>query len=178
MFLTVNASGSTDPCLIIFDGRRCPVQPLDLSVFGPMKQCWRRKVVYVRRTWSKPTRREFMNLFTLVFQESLSPENVNSGFKKQPYFLSTVKSFINNLEKFQRLQGPINSKASWRKRLGARLPPLGSRVRWGPCGFRGGRNGVWVGFFAGFIPFSPTTNFIPPFLHTHLIHFVPFHQPL
>ena len=26
-------------------------------------------------------------------------------------------------------------------------------------------------FFSGFLPFSPTTNFIPPFLHTHLIHF-------
>ena len=33
-------------------------------------------------------------------------------------------------------------------------------------------------FFAGFLPFSPTANFIPLFLHTHLIHFVPFHQPL
>ena len=28
--------------------------------------------------------------------------------------------------------------------------------------------------FTGFLPFSPTTNFIPPFLHTHLIHFVHF----
>ena len=27
-------------------------------------------------------------------------------------------------------------------------------------------------FFTGFLPFSPTTNFIPPLLHTHLIHFV------
>ena len=26
-------------------------------------------------------------------------------------------------------------------------------------------------FFTGFLPFSPTTNFIPPFLHPHLIHF-------
>ena len=26
-------------------------------------------------------------------------------------------------------------------------------------------------FFTGFLPFSPTTKFIPPFLHTHLIHF-------
>ena len=34
------------------------------------------------------------------------------------------------------------------------------------------------GFFTGFLPFSPTTNFIPPFLHTHLIHFVSFHPPL
>ena len=33
-------------------------------------------------------------------------------------------------------------------------------------------------FFAGFLPFSPTENFIPPFLHTHLIHFFFFHQPL
>ena len=42
--------------------------------------------------------------------------------------------------------------ASWRKQLGARLPPLGSRVRVSvpPCGFRGGRNGVWVGFSRGF----------------------------
>ena len=45
--------------------------------------------------------------------------------------------------------------ASWRKRLGARLPPLGSRVRvsFTPCGFRGGRNGVWVGFSRGFSRF-------------------------
>ena len=33
-------------------------------------------------------------------------------------------------------------------------------------------------FFTGFVPFSPTTNVIPPFLHTHLIHFVSFHPPL
>ena len=33
-------------------------------------------------------------------------------------------------------------------------------------------------FFSGFLPFSPTTNFIPPFLHTYLIHFVSFHPPL
>ena len=45
--------------------------------------------------------------------------------------------------------------ASWCKRLGARLPPLGSRVRDSatPCGFRGGRNGVWVGFSRGFSRF-------------------------
>ena len=119
--------------------------------------------------------------------------------------------------------------ASWRKRLDARLPSLGSRVRLSvtPCGFRGGRNGVWVSFSRGFSRFplpqisfhhfstlissisfhfirpcdgasgvvgrhpcysrtynmghhrisslDPTTNFIPPFLHTHLIHFVSFH---
>ena len=27
-------------------------------------------------------------------------------------------------------------------------------------------------FFSGFLSFSPVTNFIPPFLHTHLIHFI------
>ena len=45
--------------------------------------------------------------------------------------------------------------ASCRKRLDARLPPLGSRVRASvpPCGFRGGRNGVWVGFSRGYSRF-------------------------
>ena len=45
--------------------------------------------------------------------------------------------------------------ASWRKRLDARLPPLGSRVRVSvsPCGFRGGRKWVWVGFSRGFSRF-------------------------
>ena len=44
---------------------------------------------------------------------------------------------------------------SWHKRLGARLPPLGSRVHVSvtPCGFHGGRNGVWVGFSRGFSRF-------------------------
>ena len=42
------------------------------------------------------------------------------------------------------------------------------RVSITPCGFRGERNGVLVGF----LPFSPATNFIPPFPHTLLIHFV------
>ena len=68
VFLTVNASGSTDPSSIIFEGQRCPAQPFDISVFGPMKQCWRRKVVdYVTGTVSKPIRREFMNLLKPVF---------------------------------------------------------------------------------------------------------------
>ena len=41
--------------------------------------------------------------------------------------------------------------ASWRMQLCVRLPPLGSRVRVSvtPCGFRGGRNGVWVGYSRG-----------------------------
>ena len=30
-------------------------------------------------------------------------------------------------------------------------------------------------FFSVFLQFSPATNFIPQFLHTHLIHFVSFH---
>ena len=45
--------------------------------------------------------------------------------------------------------------ALWRKRLGAHLPLLGSQVHVSvpPCGFRGGRNGVWVGFTRGFSRF-------------------------
>ena len=47
---------------------------------------------------------------------------------------------------------PLIRAASWRKRLATRLPPLGSRVciLVPPCGFRGGRNEVWVGFSWGF----------------------------
>ena len=50
--------------------------------------------------------------------------------------------------------------ASWRKRLGARLPPLGSRVRVSvtPCGFRGVRSGVWV-VFIGVSPGFPCHKF-------------------
>ena len=40
-------------------------------------------------------------------------------------------------------------------------------------GFRGGRNGIWVGFSLGFTLFPPPfLHFIPPFLHIHLIHFI------
>ena len=58
-----------------------------------------------------------------------------------------------------------------------RLPPLGFRVRVSvtPRGFRGELNGIAVGFPRGFLQFSPATNFIPPFLHTHLIHSFSFH---
>ena len=65
--------------------------------------------------------------------------------------------------------------ASWRKRLGARLPPLGYRVRVSvpPCGFHGGRNGVWVGFSRGFSRFP-----LPQISFHHfstLISFISFH---
>ena len=43
-----------------------------------------------------------------------------------------------------------------------------------PCGFRGGRNRVWIGFSWGFSSFNPT-NFILSSLHNYLIHFVSFH---
>ena len=65
--------------------------------------------------------------------------------------------------------------ASWRKRLGARLPPLGTRVRVSvlPFGFHGGRIGVWVGFFRGFSRF-PLPQI--PFHHfSTLISSISFH---
>ena len=45
--------------------------------------------------------------------------------------------------------------ASWSKRLGVRLPSLGSRVCGSvtPCGFHVGRNWDWVGFSRGFSRF-------------------------
>ena len=58
-----------------------------------------------------------------------------------------------------------------RKRLNSRLPPLGYRVR--VSVIRGERNGIWVDFSLDF----SATIFVPPFLHTHLIHFVSFNPP-
>ena len=60
-----------------------------------------------------------------------------------------------------------------------RLPLLGSPIRVSATenGFRDGRNGIKVVYF-GVFPFSLITNFIPPFLHTYLIHFGLFHHPL
>ena len=64
--------------------------------------------------------------------------------------------------------------ASWRNRLGARLPPLGSRVRVSvpPRGFRGGRNGVWVGFSWGFSRFP-----LPPISFHHFSTPISFIRP-
>ena len=67
--------------------------------------------------------------------------------------------------------------ASWRKRLGARLPPLGSRVRVSvtPCGFRDGRNGDWIGFSRGFSRFPlPQISFhhFSPLISSISFHFI------
>ena len=40
------------------------------------------------------------------------------------------------------------------------------------CEFRGRRNGVWLGFAKGFLPFSSYTNFIPLFLLSYVIYFI------
>ena len=49
----------------------------------------------------------------------------------------------------------IKEKAPWRRQLVARLPPLGSRVRFTVThfGFSGVRIGVWISFSQGFFSF-------------------------
>ena len=66
-----------------------------------------------------------------------------------------MKAFSLNCDPLNNLIIILLKAASWRKRLDALLPPLGSRVRVSvpPCGFHGGRNGVWVGFSRGFSRF-------------------------
>ena len=71
----------------------------------------------------------------------------------------------------------LGKVASWRKRLDARLPPLGSRVRVSvtPCGFCGGQNGVWVGFSRGFCRFPlPQISFhhFSTFISSISFHFI------
>ena len=83
------------------------------------------------------------------------------------YFILKCRCISNQFEHMQ--------ATSWHKRLGARLPPLGSRVRVSvtPCGFRGGWNGVWVGFSRGFSRFPlPQISF---HLFSTLIASISFH---
>ena len=61
----------------------------------------------------------------------------------------------------------------WCKRLVARLPPLGSRVRIAiiPRRFNGGRNGIRIVFSLGFSCFPlPQISF--HLLHTHFVNFI------
>ena len=64
------------------------------------------------------------------------------------------------------------------KRLAARLPPLGSRVRVSValCGFRGGQNVVWIGFSPDFsrLPQHKFHSTISPH-SSHSFRFILFH---
>ena len=69
----------------------------------------------------------------------------------------------------------LNNSASWRKRL------VGFHRAGTPSSHLG--HSMWdswwtkrdLGKFSSvFLPFSPTIDFIPPLLHTYLIHFVSF----
>ena len=69
-------------------------------------------------------------------------------------------------------QNTLHNKtvSPWRKRSVTLLPPLGSRVHVSgtPCGFRGGRNGVWAGSSRGSFSFPlPQISY-----HTHSFHFI------
>lgn len=58
------------------------LQPLDVSVFGPMKANWRKKVKdFLQVNGRKPSRRDFFPIFTSVFQESMTIKNICSGFR-------------------------------------------------------------------------------------------------
>ena len=72
-------------------------------------------------------------------------------------------------------QRPVSKTAPWRKRLDARLPPLGSRVSVSvtPCGFRGRRNRIREVFSQGFSRFH-----VPQISFHHfssLLSFISFH---
>ena len=125
-----------------------------------------------------------ISLITVNINRSISIDNINkvSGLEI-PRFNHYTKIYRNHLHHLS-YGNSLGSHhftllfkvTSWRKRLVARIPPLGSRVlSVTPCGFCGGRNGVWVGFSRGFSRF-PLPHFISSFLHIHLIHFVSFHQ--
>jgi hypothetical protein len=58
------------------------LQPLDVSVFDPMKQRWKSKVVeHIEQNGVKPTIQNFMELFVAALQKCAINENIQSGFK-------------------------------------------------------------------------------------------------
>ena len=84
-------------------------------------------------------------------------------------------SWLQHVTKFTFTDWIMNKElaALWCKRLNAHFPPLGSQVRVSVT--RWGMKWDLDRFLSAFLPFSPTTNFIPRFLHVHPIHFVSFH---
>ena len=58
------------------------LQPLDVSVFGPMKTAWRKKVTsFMSEKGRKPTRNDFYDLFVPAYEEGATMKNIKSGFK-------------------------------------------------------------------------------------------------
>lgn len=58
------------------------LQPLDVSVFGPMKTAWKKKVKsFMTTKGRKPTRNDFYDLFVPAYEEGATMKNIKSGFK-------------------------------------------------------------------------------------------------
>ena len=59
------------------------LQPLDVGVFGPMKQSWRSKVLaHLRVKGSKPTRKDFVPIFIDVHRDAVTPNNIVKAFAR------------------------------------------------------------------------------------------------
>ena len=94
------------------------------------------------------------------------------------FFLLHQKYCFRHHETWEKiLKLNFNRAAPWRKRLVSSLQTLRTLVRVSVI------YSMWVSwwtkqglasFSKAFLPFSSTTNFIPQFLHAHLIHFVSF----
>ena len=113
----------------------------------------------------------FSSLYFLIFHSlNISIYSKSKGFYN--FQAIALKFFLHIPQRV--FNKPKYWAASWRKRLDARLPPLRSRVRVSipPCGFRGGRNGVWVGFSRGFSRFPLPQISIHHFSTLISFHFI------
>ena len=71
------------------------LQPLDVAVFAPMKSKWKIGVkMLLRDSGHKPTRKDFFPLFNDVFLETVTMQNILSGFKKTGIFPLTELSAL------------------------------------------------------------------------------------
>lgn len=63
------------------------LQPLDVSVFGPMKAAWKKSVkAFLVKEGRKPTRKDVFRIFTGVFLEAANMMNITKGFKHTGIF--------------------------------------------------------------------------------------------
>lgn len=59
------------------------LQPLDVSIFGPLKGSWNRGLRdHLKTCGYKPTKKDFFQIFQSAMQESVTERNIVSGFYK------------------------------------------------------------------------------------------------
>lgn len=86
------------------------LQPLDVSVVGPMKAKWKKAVtLFMRDNGRKPTRRDFFTLFTQVFEKTATMTNIKSGFRSAGIYPLNRQSIMKDTYLPSDIHGPTEN---------------------------------------------------------------------